>query len=379
MSDGQGRRRPPEGGRRRGGDETYDDAIDRDDDAEFEDEDGDEPPARRRPAPARRPAAGGKGGGLFGGGAKASPRRGAGGSRPARGGGRGGGFDWSAADDESDEAPHDEDRGRHDDDEDEDRPRPRPPAGKTRRRLNLMDLSTPVFGYAAILPRDQGGIHPSYQQFRQEVTAALDRIEREAPDHGVEREDAREACYALSLFLDEQVADSEWSGKSQWSAEPLSIVRLNDPEGGIHFFDHLEGLGNRQRGVKKVYLVCLSLGFRGKFGELDPAMQGTRLGEIRQKLVRTIQEPLENKPVLFPDAYVSAAPIEIDAANSPAWWKFAALGSTAVLVMLWFLLFWVAGRKPEPAIERLRDVVQDSGDSQRADAAEPARGEGVEP
>jgi type VI secretion system protein ImpK len=371
MSNGHGRRRPPDGGRRKDRDGSYGDDLDRDDDADFEDEEIEERPARRRAAPARRPAPGARGGGLFGGASKGSAaRRGAGGSRPARGGG---GFDWSAAgDDDADEASYDEDRGT-DDWEDDDRPRRRPSPSKPRRRLTLMDLCTPVFGYAAILPRDQGGIHPSYQQFRQEVTAALDRVEREAPDHGIEREDAREACYALSLFLDEQVADSEWSGKSQWSGEPLSIVRLNDPEGGIHFFDRLEALGNRQRGVKKVILVCLALGFRGKFGELDPAQQGPRLGEVRQKLVRTIQEPLENRPVLFPDGYASAIPIEIDAATAPGWWKFAALGSTAVLVMLWLVLFWVAGRKPEPAIERLKDVVQDS-----CDAARPVR-EAVEP
>jgi len=219
-----------------------------------------------------------------------------------------------------------------------------------------MDLCTPVFGFAAILPREAGGIHPGYQQFRQEVRNALQRVESEAPEHGIDKEDAREACYALSLFMDEQVAESEWSGKPQWSAEPLSMVLLNDPEGGVNFFVHLDHLGDRQKAVKKVYLVCLALGYRGKHAELDPSQQAARIGEIRQKLLRSIQDSLDSQDVLFPEGYEPAVPMEGQAPPPPRWWLLASFGTVAVALFLYLVLFWVAGRLPESAKESLRGL-----------------------
>lgn len=323
-------------------------------------------PARQRQAPrglfgSRRPAA----------------RRG----RPAEG------FDWGAADEEDQgEAERYEDEGGWEADQDVDEAPPlraRGPSRGSRRktRATLMDLCTPVFGYAAILPRDTGGIHPGYQQFRQEVTGALQRIESEAPEHGIDREDAKEAVYALAMFMDEQVAESEWSGRAQWAGEPLHIVLLNDPEGGVNFFARLERLGDRQRAVKKIYLVCLALGFRGKFAELDPAQQAARIGDIRQKLLRSIQGPLDRQEILFPEAYEPAVPLEGQAPPPPKWWVVASLGTVAVALILWLALFWAAGWLPGPAEEKIRSL-QGGGRTPaetQAEEAESAYGEETEP
>lgn len=294
---------------------------------------------------------------------------------PSRRGRPAGGFDWGEVDEEDQgEAERFEDDGGWEAEQDLDGAplRARGPSRRPRRgaRATLMDLCTPVFGYAAILPRDAGGIHPGYQQFRQEVMGALQRIESEAPEHGLDREDAREAVYALAMFMDEQVAESEWSGRPQWAGEPLHIVLLNDPEGGVNFFARLERLGDRQRAVKKVFLVCLALGFRGKFAELDPAQQAARIGEIRQKLLRSIQGPLDRQEILFPEAYEPAVPLEGQAPPPPKWWVVASLGTVAVAVILWLAFFWVAGRLPEPTEERLRSLAGGG----RPPAESPAEG-----
>jgi type VI secretion system protein ImpK len=380
MTNGYGRRRGPGGpgggGRRPGGRGRHDEPedVDFEDADEFDDDEEPTPPARgRRASPARGksarrpPARSGGSGGLFGG------------SRPQTGARRGRddqGFDWSVADQESrEDEGYEDDRDEQDLEDEETQPRRRPAGGKPKRRLNLVDLCTPIFGYAAILPRDAGGIHPGYQQFRQEVVAALDRIEREAAEHRIEREDVQEACYALALFMDEQVADSEWTGKVQWSSEPLNIVRLNDPEGGLHFFEHLDALGNRQRAVKKVYLVCLALGFRGKFGELDPAQQVSRLGEIRQKVLRSIQEPLETRPKLFPEGYVPAVPLEVEAPPVPPWWFLSSLGAIVVIILLWVGLWWWAGQKPKSATDSIRGLLGGENTVSRFDPASSSTAE----
>jgi type VI secretion system protein ImpK len=365
--DRRGAGRRAAGSRRRSGPDPDDDEDDpRDEAMDGEDDYDDEPAPRSRrrtagPAPRggaargrQRPSRGGSSWSLFGG-SKQRPAR-----KPARAGGR---MDWGAAQDqeyEEDDRYAAERRPRRDDDyEEDDRPRRRAsaPASKRRERLTLMDLCTPVFGYAAILPRDSGGIHPGYQQFRKEILTALQRIESEGPDHELDREDCRQAVYALALFMDEQVGESEWSGKMEWFNEPLGQTLLQDPEGGVNFYSRLDSLGDRQRAVKEVFLVCLSLGFRGKYIELEPTQQAARIGEIRQKLIRSINPSgIDTRRVLFPEAYTPALPLEDEAPPPPRWWMAVSLGVVVLAVIIWALLYWSAGGLPVEAAQTIRRI-----------------------
>ncbi len=270
-------------------------------------------------------------------------------------------FDWAVSE-EDDDRPR---RGRFEEDDSGDdryedeapRRRAAPERTASQGRQTLMDLSTPILGYAAILPRDPAGMHPGYAQFRQEVLSALARIENDAAEHGIDKEDAADAKFALALFIDEQIFGSEWSGKENWTREPLSMTLLGDPEGGVNFFRRLEGFGERQRAVKEVYLVCLAMGYRGKYAVEDPVQQASRLGEIRQKLVRSIhKEPLDRMDVLFPEGYTTAAPLEDEAPPPPKWWVGASIGLVVFSIALWVLLAWAAGRAPDDAAEAVRQV-----------------------
>jgi type VI secretion system protein ImpK len=275
---------------------------------------------------------------------------------------RGRGIDFSALEDED---YHDEDEfDERDDREDyDDRARRRRPSPSGRRppkqqRLTLMNLCTPVFGYAAVLPRQPQDAQPDYKQFRDEVLTSLKRIESESAQHGIEATDASQACYALCFFMDTQVVSSAWNGATQWATEPLGIVLQRDPEGGVNFFRRLEGFGDREKEVKEVFLVCLALGFRGKFAELEPAEQAARIGELRQQLVRGIRaEPLEKLPELFPEAYRPAEAIEDEVPRPPGWWLFASMGIVAVVLLVWIGMYFWAGRISGPAIEAVDAVM----------------------
>jgi len=269
---------------------------------------------------------------------------------------KGGGFDWSVADDE-DEYEEEDDRyetSRYEEDEEEDAPRRRRTKKRASRqaRKTLMDLCTPIFAYASLLPSDPSAGQPDYRQFRDRVVSDLNRMLPEAAEHGIEAEDVRSASYALSFFLDTQVAQSEWTGKAQWSAEPLGIVLQQDPEGGVNFFRRLDAFGDRHKAVKEVYLVCLALGFRGKYAEQDAATQAAQIADIRQKIVRSINpEPIDKKGELFPEAYEPADAIEDEIPPPPTWWWAASFGFVGFVVIVWVLLFIWAGKSPAPADE----------------------------
>lgn len=231
-----------------------------------------------------------------------------------------------------------------------------------KQKQSLMDLCTPVLAYSSVLPRDAGGMHPTYAQFRQEVLASLQKIETEAAESGIDREDAQDAIYALSLFLDEDINTSEWTGKMQWANEPLYAVKLQDPEGGINFFRKLDELGDRRKAVKEVFLVCLALGFRGKYAELEPSQQAAKLGEIRQRVLRSIHPtPLDNVEELFPEAYEPAEPLVDDVPPPPKWWITASFGVVAVAVIVYAVLLWAAHGAPEEPAKTLKAVTVSQG------------------
>lgn len=200
-------------------------------------------------------------------------------------------------------------------------------------------------------------MHPAYAQFREQVLTALARVESAAAESGIDREDASEAVYALCLFLDEQVADSEWTGKAQWAGEPLHIVKLGDPEGGINFFRRLDALSDRQRAVKEIFLVCLAMGYRGRYAELEPTEQVARIGEIRQKIVRSIYpRPVDSMDVLFPEGYEPPIPLEDDVPPPPKWWFAASIGTVAFSLLLWGLLVWASFVIADRPTDSLRGV-----------------------
>jgi type VI secretion system protein ImpK len=355
MSDEYGSRRskrPP--GRRPPRDDGYDDAgDDRYDEAPRPRSRPARPPAGRRGPAARPPAPRGRPkpslwSRLFGGG---DDRR----RRPRRDSG----FDWDYAQDEPEDDYGEASSGQFTRESwDEAPPRGRDVERPRRRtRQSLMELCTPVFAYASILPRDAGGMHPTYQQFRQEVMTSLQKIETDAPDNGIDREDAQDAIYALCLFLDGEVASSEWTGKMQWANEPLNIVKLQDPEGGVNFFRKLDEMGERRRAVKEIFLVCLAMGFRGKYADLEPTQQAAKLGEIRQRILRTIHPtPLDSMDELFPEGYDPAEPLVDDVPPPPRWWIATSLSLVGVALVVYVILLWAAGGLGDGPAKKLEAV-----------------------
>ena len=263
-------------------------------------------------------------------------------------------LDWSAAGDLDEEEDYD--------DEERDEPPRRRERKRTRRRrapqrVGLMQLCTPVFGFAAMLPREgSASVQPDYQQFRTGVLQAMNEIQNGAAQHGIDTTDAADAVYALALFMDEQVAESVWTHRDTWSSQPLNAPDslINDPMGGVNFFQRLDALHKRQRELKKILLVCLALGFRGELRELDEVHQASRLGEIRRKLIRSIHKKKDKDDALFPEGYRAADPLADTTPPAPRWWMMLSLGTVILAALLFALLFWRAAHIPEPAAETLK-------------------------
>ncbi len=233
----------------------------------------------------------------------------------------------------------------------------RPGAAGGRKRKTLLELCTPVFAYGAVLPRQEGDGQPDYLKFRQQVVSAIQSLEKEAPEYGIEEQDARAAAFALALFMDEQVLGSTWVAREQWAGEPLNIILNQDPMGGENFFSKLEGMREGQTAVKEVYLLCLAMGFRGKYATEEMRVQAQKIGEIKKRILESIQSTsMDSRDLLFPEAYIRAKVIEDEIEPAPPWWIWSSVAAVIVAVLFYLILFWVAGGLPADTVEQLKAI-----------------------
>jgi len=245
-----------------------------------------------------------------------------------------------------------------------DRGRERPPSRRSRRRRDpdggqktLLEVCRPAFQYVSVLPVEEGQQGPDFLRFREGVVNALQRIEPEARQHGIEIQDAQEAVYALALLIDEQVLESTWHAREEWAAQPLALHLLSDPEGGVNFFRRLERLRDDQTEVMQIYLFCLALGYRGMYVTEDVRKREATIEKIKQDLWRRIGTPgTESMEHLFPEGYTGSEGVEDEVEPPPRWWVWTSVGTVVVCLLLWFLLYIWAGASAESARESFGDV-----------------------
>ncbi len=125
------------------------------------------------------------------------------------------------------------------------------------------------------------------QSVRSRLTATLGSIEATTVAGGYTAEDLRLARYALTAFADETITRTSWSGRAEWSQNPLSLVEFNDNNAGDGFFVQLAEI-RRQAEAKpellEVYYSCMALGFEGKYALADPRERLSLITEIGRDL-----------------------------------------------------------------------------------------------
>ena len=167
---------------------------------------------------------------------------------------------------------------------------------------------------------------------RERTRRLLRQAERGAQDAGYDRDDTREATFAVVAFLDETIQGSAWGDREQWLAQPLQLELYDRNDAGEEFFtrlDALRGAVSERADVLEVYYLCLALGFRGRYEFLPP-------GEHRD-LVAGVYGDLARSPQLAPGPLAPhAEPAGRVAATVrhrvPAWAVLAACGALAVIV-----------------------------------------------
>lgn len=125
------------------------------------------------------------------------------------------------------------------------------------------------------------------ESFRRRTKAALQDAERVAVGTGYDHRDVRDTHFAVVAFLDAVVLHSKDPVRAEWERMTLALELFGYADAGVVFFEKLEQFRSRHNSeqladVLEVYLLCLLLGFEGRYsgaqrGGLDGIIESLRM------------------------------------------------------------------------------------------------------
>ncbi len=153
------------------------------------------------------------------------------------------------------------------------------------------------------------------QFFRRQFIEALRLAQEEARVRGYTDEESRYGRFAVVAFLDETVLKLGSAVFADWARKPLQEELFGVHVAGEIFFQNLEHLmrdadSHHLADVLEVYLLCLSLGYTGKFS----ISGGHELGALKQfvfaRIGRIRGEAADLSPSWRPSSQVEVSGVD---------------------------------------------------------------------
>lgn len=185
---------------------------------------------------------------------------------------------------------------------------------------SLPDLCAGLFAYVLWLRSQPADKVPDVRAVYQRFDELLRGIDADGQRGGATPENVRLVIFALAAFADEMILSSKLPFRAAWADQPLQLTYFNENAAGEEFFTRLE-VSRRLRDagaadVMESYYLCLSLGFKGRFGG-SPKLEKQRRSLLEQ-LVTDIRAARGNASGLSPHA-IKPASVEPAAQLVPVW------------------------------------------------------------
>jgi type VI secretion system protein ImpK len=129
------------------------------------------------------------------------------------------------------------------------------------------------------------------ETFRAHLKQLIGRADQDARQAGYSQGDVRYALYAVVAFIDESILNSAQPMFRDWPRRPLQDELFGGHVGGEAFFQYLQQLMSRDgtpdtADVLEVYLLCLLLGFQGRYSATNRDELGLWTSRLREMLTR---------------------------------------------------------------------------------------------
>jgi type VI secretion system protein ImpK len=159
-----------------------------------------------------------------------------------------------------------------------------------RRRDNLALVFQEVLT-AIVRLRTNRQVVTDAEVFRGQMREALRIAGQESLKRAYTQEQSRLAVFAAVAFLDESILNLQQAVFAQWPRKPLQEELFGVHIAGEIFFSNIQRLlGQRDShdvaDVLEVYLLCILLGFRGRYGAGGQAELRAVVDSIAEKIAR---------------------------------------------------------------------------------------------
>jgi type VI secretion system protein ImpK len=180
------------------------------------------------------------------------------------------------------------------------------------------------------------------ESFRAHLKQLIARADQDARQAGYSQGDVRYALYAVVAFVDESILNSAQPMFRDWPRRPLQDELFGGHVGGEAFFQYLQQLMTRDPSpdladVLEVYLLCLLLGFQGRYSAANRDELGLWTSRLREQLTRM----RGGLAPLAPDWAIPKG--EVIARTSDPWLRrlLVAGAVTLGLAVVLFLIYWI--------------------------------------
>lgn len=169
--------------------------------------------------------------------------------------------------------------------------------------MKLSTLFVPMMAYVQGLDR-QPSPDPSvvHEQLQTLIKSARDQ----AIAHSVDLQRFHDALFPVVAWIDERLALlPDWHASKAWRAFMLQRKLFATSLAGVQFFERLDALEPNDEDLREVYVMCMALGFVGRFSQNPNSPELVALRQANFQLLRpeVADESTNALARLFPEAY----------------------------------------------------------------------------
>ncbi|HGX5721001.1 TPA: DotU family type IV/VI secretion system protein [Escherichia coli] len=131
-------------------------------------------------------------------------------------------------------------------------------------QVNIVECYMPVFKLIVsvkVFPEEYG----DYDSTRKHIIDTVEDVVRNSDKISLSDSELDAAFYSIVVMLDEVILCSELPYRKEWRDNLLQIKYFGHSTGGVEFFNMLNKIIESGSQAGWVFLLCLLLGFRGKY------------------------------------------------------------------------------------------------------------------
>ncbi|SJK83506.1 aaiN [Escherichia coli] len=192
--------------------------------------------------------------------------------------------------------------------------------------VNIVECYMPVFKLISsvkVFPEEYG----DYDSTRKQIIDTVEDVVRNSEKISLSDSELDAAFYSIVVMLDEVILCSELPYRKEWRDNLLQIKYFGHSTGGVEFFNMLNKVIESESQAAWVFLLCLLLGFRGKYSVSNDDEIQDYISRLKKQCGLNIRVEEKNK-ISFKQKK-----------NKSSWFNFYL--SLAGIIIIYFVLLFV--------------------------------------